>query len=49
MMDSKELDRYGKMAFHEACFEEQILPGIKHQFSLLSEVSFFIFTYIFSI
>ena len=42
-MDSKELDRYGKMAFHEADFEKDILTGIKHQFSLLAMVSFLIY------
>jgi glutamyl/glutaminyl-tRNA synthetase len=40
MMDLTELDRYGKMAFQRAHFEEDLLPVIKHQFSLLSEVHF---------
>ena len=38
MLDLKELDRYGKLAFQKADFEKDLLPTIKQQFSLLPEV-----------
>lgn len=34
MMDMKELDNYGKLAFRKASFAD-LLPVIKHQFTLL--------------
>jgi len=43
MLDLKELDRYGRMAFQASDFEKDLLPCIKKQFSLLPEVFLNIF------
>nr|CAD2170379.1 unnamed protein product [Meloidogyne enterolobii] len=39
MLDLKELDRYGRMAFQASDFEKDLLPCIKKQFSLLPETT----------
>ncbi|KAL7078234.1 hypothetical protein ACQ4LE_001868 [Meloidogyne hapla] len=39
MLDLKELDRYGRMAFQNADFEKDLIPSIKQQFSLLQEIN----------
>jgi hypothetical protein len=48
MMHLRELDRYGRMAFQKANITSDILPVIKHQFSILSEVILsFVFCFLF--
>uniref|UniRef100_A0A915LPP5 Nondiscriminating glutamyl-tRNA synthetase EARS2, mitochondrial n=1 Tax=Meloidogyne javanica TaxID=6303 RepID=A0A915LPP5_MELJA len=39
MLDLKELDRYGRMAFQASNFEKDLLPCIQKQFSLLPETT----------